>query len=189
MEQPSIKIFSKKANAWNYFNPSSITLTPRQNGRHFVDGICGILIQISMKFVPQGPINNNPLLVPIVAWRRRNDKPLSEPMTAYRCYANSRRKENYKGRYDFFFKTTLTNAYVECIWADQTTFFERADAISQNFAAFHVLKLSSGKSRSSESRGCCSVCHILFSVCQNYGCCHYSVASFTDIYYVDQHWG
>ena len=89
----------------------------------------------------------------------------------------------------FFFKTTLTNAYVECIWADQTTFFKRADAISQNFAAFHVLKLSSGKSRSSESRGCCSVCHILFSVCQNYGCCPYSVASFTDIYYVDQHWG
>ena len=65
------------------------TLRPRQNGRHFADDIfkcifvnenvC-ILIKISLKFVPKGPINNIPVLVQIMAWRRPGDKPLSEPM-------------------------------------------------------------------------------------------------------------
>ena len=31
-------------------------------------------------FVPKGPVNNNPALVQIMAWRRSDDKPLSEPM-------------------------------------------------------------------------------------------------------------
>ena len=65
------------------------TLRPRQNGRHFADDIfkCIFLnenvwipIKISLKFVPQGPINNIPALVQIMAWRRSGDKPLSEPM-------------------------------------------------------------------------------------------------------------
>ena len=33
-----------------------------------------------MKFVPGGPINNNPVLVEMMAWRQTGDKPLSEPM-------------------------------------------------------------------------------------------------------------
>ena len=65
------------------------TLRPRQNGRHFADDIfmCIFLnehvwipIEISLKFVPKGPINNIPALVQIMAWRRPGDKPLSEPM-------------------------------------------------------------------------------------------------------------
>ena len=48
------------------------TLRPRQNGRHFADDMfkciflnenIWILIEISLKFVPQGPINNIPALV------------------------------------------------------------------------------------------------------------------------------
>ena len=39
-----------------------------------------ILIRISPKFVPMGPINNIPVLVQIMAWRRSGDKPLFEPM-------------------------------------------------------------------------------------------------------------
>ena len=39
-----------------------------------------ISIKISLKFVPKGPINNNPSLVQTMAWRRPGDKPLSEPM-------------------------------------------------------------------------------------------------------------
>ena len=35
---------------------------------------------ISLKFVPKGPINNNPALVQVMACRRPGDKPLSEPM-------------------------------------------------------------------------------------------------------------
>ena len=37
---------------------------------------------IPLKFVPNGPINNIPALVPIMAWRRPGDKPLSEPRMA-----------------------------------------------------------------------------------------------------------
>ena len=65
------------------------SLRPRQNGRHFADDIfkCSFLnenvwisIEISLKFVPKGPINNILALVQIMAWCRPGDKPLSEPM-------------------------------------------------------------------------------------------------------------
>ena len=65
------------------------TLRPRLNGRHFADDTFKriflnendrILIEISLKFFPKGPINNNPALVQIMAWRWLGDKPLSEPM-------------------------------------------------------------------------------------------------------------
>ena len=65
------------------------TLRPRQDGRHFADDIftciclnenVWIPIDISLKFVPMGPINNIPAMVQIMAWRRPGDKPLSEPM-------------------------------------------------------------------------------------------------------------
>ena len=65
------------------------TLGPRQNGRRFDDDTfkriflnenVRISIKISLKFVPKGPINNNPVLVQIMAWRRSGDEPLSEPM-------------------------------------------------------------------------------------------------------------
>ena len=65
------------------------TLRPRQNGRHFADDMFRciflnenviILAKISLKFVREGPINNIPALVQIMAWRRPGDKPLSEPM-------------------------------------------------------------------------------------------------------------
>ena len=39
-----------------------------------------ISINISLKFVPRGPINNIPALVQVMAWCRPGDKPLSEPM-------------------------------------------------------------------------------------------------------------
>ena len=65
------------------------TLRPRQDERHFADDIftciffnenCCILIEFSLKYVRKGPIDNNPALVQIMAWRRPGDKPLSEPM-------------------------------------------------------------------------------------------------------------
>ena len=58
------------------------TLRPRQDGRHFSDNIFKciflnenvlILIKISLKFVPKGPINNMPALVQIMAWRQPGD--------------------------------------------------------------------------------------------------------------------
>ena len=40
-------------------------------------------MKISLKSVAQGPINNIPALVQIMAWRRSGDKQLSEQMMAY----------------------------------------------------------------------------------------------------------
>ena len=39
-----------------------------------------ITIQISLKFVLEGPTDNKPALVQVMAWRRSGDKPLPEPM-------------------------------------------------------------------------------------------------------------
>ena len=69
------------------------TLMPRQNGRHFADDIfkCIFLIEniwnsinISLRFVRKGRINNISALVQIMAWRLPGGKPLSEPMMVYR---------------------------------------------------------------------------------------------------------
>ena len=65
------------------FNTSRL----RQNGHHFPDIFkrifwnedVWILIKISLKFVPKGPINNIPALVQKMAWRHPGAKPLSEP--------------------------------------------------------------------------------------------------------------
>ena len=65
------------------------SLRPRQNGRLLTDDILKriflnenikIWTKNSLKFVPKGLINNIPVLVLIMAWRRPGDKPLSEPM-------------------------------------------------------------------------------------------------------------
>ena len=39
-----------------------------------------IPIQISLKFVPNGPIDNHSALVQVMAWRWAGDKPLPEAM-------------------------------------------------------------------------------------------------------------
>ena len=60
----------------------------RKNRRRFPDDIfkciflnekVKISIKISLKFVFKGPINNDPPMMQIMAWRRPGDKPLSEP--------------------------------------------------------------------------------------------------------------
>ena len=68
------------------------TLRPRQDGCHFTDDIfkriflnenVWISIDISLKFIPKGPIDNVPVLVQIMAWHQPDDKPLSEPMMVW----------------------------------------------------------------------------------------------------------
>ena len=65
------------------------TLKPRQKGRRFADDTFKsiflnenfrISIKISPKVVPEGPINNIPALVQIMAWRRPGNTPLSGSM-------------------------------------------------------------------------------------------------------------
>ena len=109
------------------------TLRPKQNGRHFANAIfkCILLnenvwipIKISLKFVPQGPINNIPALVQIMAWRRTGDKPLSEPMMVslltHICVARPQwvnpLKPVQKGHFaDDIFKCNLSKKNV-CVW-------------------------------------------------------------------------
>ena len=64
-------------------------ISPWKNGSHFADDIfeciflnenAWISIKIPLKFVPKGPVHNNPALVQIIAWCRAGDKPLSEPV-------------------------------------------------------------------------------------------------------------
>ena len=65
------------------------TSRPKQDGCQFPDDIFKcifvnetfwILIAISLRFVPRGPVNNIAALVQIMASRRPGGKPLSEPM-------------------------------------------------------------------------------------------------------------
>ena len=65
------------------------TLTLRQNGCHFADNIfkriflnanCCILKQTSLRFIPEGLIDNMSVLVQVRAWHRTGDKPLPEQM-------------------------------------------------------------------------------------------------------------
>ena len=67
-------------------------LRPRQNGRHFPGDIfkrifvhenVKISIQITLKFIPKGPINKKSELVQIMAWCQTSDKPLFEPMMTW----------------------------------------------------------------------------------------------------------
>ena len=53
------------------------------SNQFFLYESCIILIQISLKFVPKGSINNKPALVQIMAWHQTGNKPLSEPMMAW----------------------------------------------------------------------------------------------------------
>ena len=71
----------------------SLLMIPKsRNGRQFPDDIfnsvvlsenCSILIQISLKYVPKGPINNKLAWVRIMHWSRSEDKPLSQPRIAW----------------------------------------------------------------------------------------------------------
>ena len=79
-------------NGWNW-----TVLRPRQNGRHFsedtlqhiiVNENLWISIKISLKFVPEGQINNIPALVQIMAWCRPGDMPLFEWVNTLRQRQN-----------------------------------------------------------------------------------------------------
>ena len=66
----------------------------RQVGRNFADDVftyiffnecCCILIEFSLKYVRKGPIDNNPALVQIMAWRRSLSEPMVISLPAYIC--------------------------------------------------------------------------------------------------------
>ena len=73
----------------NFLLPEGNALGARQNGRHFLDDILKriflnenvrISMNMSLKFVPKGPINDILALVQIMTWCRPGNKPFSELM-------------------------------------------------------------------------------------------------------------
>ena len=65
------------------------TLRPKQNSRHFPDDIFKCIffnenvwtrMTFALKFVPKCSVDNIPVLLQTMAWRRPGDKPLSEPI-------------------------------------------------------------------------------------------------------------
>ena len=85
-------LYCNTSNYTYQLNGEVNTSPPRQNGHHFAEDIfrciflnenAWIFIMISLNFVPKGSINNIPALVQIMAWRRRGDKPLSEPIPTW----------------------------------------------------------------------------------------------------------
>ena len=68
------------------------TLRPGQSGQHFADNSfkhlflnedCCNVIHISLKSVPEGPIDINPSLLLVMAWCRAGDKPISGAKMAH----------------------------------------------------------------------------------------------------------
>ena len=77
---------------------------------HFLKSNYCILIQISLKFVYKGPINNNPALVQMMAWCWTGDKPSSEAMMALvtdacKCHSASMSYISILWRAKMFWKT------------------------------------------------------------------------------------
>ena len=75
------------------FKVSLNTLRRRQNGRHFTDNIykciflnetLWILIKISLKFLPYGPVDKKSTLVQVMAWCWTGNKPLPQPVLTTR---------------------------------------------------------------------------------------------------------
>ena len=67
----------------------NLTSMTRQNGRHFLDVIFqrisfneNVSTNTWQNFGSYGPVDCNPELVQMIAWRRQGDGPLSEPMKA-----------------------------------------------------------------------------------------------------------
>ena len=111
---------------WRFHHHQSLnTLRPRQNGRHFADDVfkcifldenVWILLKISLRFVPKGPINNIPALVQIMAWRRTGDKPLSEPMMTQFNDAYMRTRPQWVKINEASFDVSLTYGEVPLIY-------------------------------------------------------------------------
>ena len=84
-------LVKRAPDAWLGWRRCSDTPRPRQNGCHFADYIFKyiflnesryIFIEISLKFVPKGPNDNDIALVQIMGCCQKGGRPLSEPMMA-----------------------------------------------------------------------------------------------------------
>ena len=89
IHQMSLKITHVKLLSHLHVTRDFNSFANDKNVHHFADEILEcifmnekfvILIQISIMFVPMGPINNKSASVQVIAWRRAGDNSLPEPM-------------------------------------------------------------------------------------------------------------
>ena len=64
---------------WGRNKKAAVSQTMFSNAFSFMK-MFAFWLDISLKVVPKGPINNIAALIQVMAWRRSGDKPLSEPM-------------------------------------------------------------------------------------------------------------
>ena len=152
----------------------------RQNGRLFPDDILKwiffnenvwISIEISLKFVPKGHINNIPTLVQIMAWRRPGDKPLSEPMMVslltHICVTRPQWVKLF-----FFQCNVYTSGYLAFVTKDTLShmpgMYNSKAGVNQNSVCFSVCRLSLCLSLCLSLSVCLCPC---FSVCVSVSVC------------------
>ena len=99
------------------------TLRSRQNGPHceddifkciFVNEDVWIPLKILLKFVLKSPIDNIPALVQIMAWRRPDDKPVSEPMMFTYAYMRHSASMSLNGSNQIVIKVKLLMSDSTC---------------------------------------------------------------------------
>ena len=80
----------------------------------FLNEKFSISIQISLKFVSRGPIDNKPALVQVMAWRRTGNKPLPKPTLSQFTDAYMRHQifqRSYLSCGEFLNHNTLSHYY------------------------------------------------------------------------------
>ena len=121
------------------------TLRPRQDGGRFPDDTFEriflnknviILIKISLKFVPNGPINNIPALVQIMTWRRSSDKQLSEPMMGrlptHICVTRPQWVKSVSSEDVFWIESISPSCVITLMWIPHNAFDGKSSLVQVN---------------------------------------------------------
>ena len=120
---PYAVILDRALTHWGWDKMDAISQTTFSSAFSWNENVW-IPIKISLKFVPEGPMNNIPALVQIMAWRRPGDKPLSEPMmvslTTHICvtrpqWVNDTRRSQHNSITAFGGMIKFTH-YQDAIW-------------------------------------------------------------------------
>ena len=88
---------------------------------------CIFFIQISLMFVPEGPINNTPVLAQIMTWHRTGTKPFYELMGTYatKAYTQHSASASRDWLYKYFY-IAKPPAKVQSDWTRAFQFFTRS---------------------------------------------------------------
>ena len=102
-----------------------------------------ISINISLKFVPNGPINNIPALVQVMVWRRPGDNPLSEPtmvnLLTHICVTRPQCNERNENKSSQMPAVTMANQLVMWLVKQHPRHWKRKIAVTGRTGAVNYL--------------------------------------------------